>query len=159
KQYAKDLVKLGCDVLTQHCDTAYPQTVAQDNGVYGIGYNSDMRKEAPNACLTSVVWNWSAYYTATVQSLIDGTWDGSNYYGGMNEGLVQITDLADFCAKGTQEKVDLAKEKLIAGKCNVFDGVLETNTGKKIGKKGETLDDATITGGIDWYYKNIKVVK
>ena len=159
KQYAKDLVKLGCDVLTQHCDTAYPQTVAQDNGVYGIGYNSDMRKEAPNACLTSVVWNWSAYYTATVQSLIDGTWDGSNYYGCMNEGLVQITDLADFCAKGTQEKVDLAKEKLIAGKCNVFDGVLETNTGKKIGKKGETLDDATITGGIDWYYKNIKVVK
>lgn len=159
KQYAKDLVKLGCDVLTQHCDTAYPQTVAQDNGVYGIGYNSDMRKEASNACLTSVVWNWSAYYTATVQSLIDETWDGSNYYGGMNEGLVQITDLADFCAKGTQEKVDLAKEKLIAGKCNVFDGVLETNTGKKIGKKGETLDDATITGGIDWYYKNIKVVK
>ena len=41
----------------------------------------------------------------------------------------------------------------------VFDGVLETNTGKKIGKKGETLDDATITGGIDWYYKNVEVIK
>lgn len=159
EQYSKDLVKLGCDVLTQHCDTAYPQTVAQDNGVYGIGYNSDMRKEAPNACLTSVVWNWSAYYTAIVQSLIDGTWDGSNYYGGMSEGLVQITNLADFCAEGTQEKVDAAKEKIISGECNVFDGVLETNTGKKIGKKGETLDDATITGGIDWYYKNVEVIK
>lgn len=159
EQYSKDLVKLGCDVLTQHCDTAYPQTVAQDNGVYGIGYNSDMRKEAPNACLTSVVWNWSAYYTAIVQSLIDGTWDGSNYYGGMSEGLVQITNLADFCAEGTQEKVDAAKEKIISGESNVFDGVLETNTGKKIGKKGETLDDATITGGIDWYYKNVEVIK
>lgn len=159
EQYSKDLVKLGCDVLTQHCDTAYPQTVAQDNGVYGIGYNSDMRKEAPNACLTSVVWNWSAYYTAIVQSLIDGTWDGSNYYGGMSEGLVQITNLADFCAEGTQEKVDAAKKKIISGECNVFDGVLETNTGKKIGKKGETLDDATITGGIDWYYKNVEVIK
>lgn len=53
--------------------------------MYGIGYNSDMSKNAPDACLCSVIWNWGAYYTAAVQSVIDGTWDGSNYYGGMNE--------------------------------------------------------------------------
>ena len=47
-------------------------------------------------CLCSVIWNWSAYYTAAVQSVIDGTWDGSNYYGGMSENLVGITELADF---------------------------------------------------------------
>lgn len=64
--------------------------------MYGIGYNSDMSKNAPDACLCSVIWNWGAYYTAAVQSVIDGTWDGSNYYGGMNENLVGITSLADF---------------------------------------------------------------
>ena len=99
KAAAQTLLDMGCDVIAQHCDTVYPQTLAQEKGVYSIGYNSDMSKDAPQSCLCSVVWNWSAYYTAAVQSVIDGSWDGSNYYGGMNENLVSITDLADFCAE------------------------------------------------------------
>ncbi|MDE6530840.1 MAG: BMP family ABC transporter substrate-binding protein [Lachnospiraceae bacterium] len=156
---ARLLVDMGCDVITQHCDTSYPQTVAEENGVYGIGYNSDMSKEAPNACLCSVIWNWSAYYTSSVQSIIDGSWDGSNYFGGMTENLVGITELSDFCAEGTQEKVDEAKAMILSGEFNVFDGVIETNTGDTVGEEGKTLDDATITGGINWYFKTVTVVE
>lgn len=156
---AKELLELGCDVITQHCDTAYPQTLAQERGVYSIGYNSDMSKDAPDACLCSVVWNWSAYYTAAVQSVIDGTWDGSNYYGGMSENLVSITAPADFCVEGTAQKVDEAKQKILSGEIGVFDGVIETNTGETVGEEGKTLDDATITGGINWYFKTVTVVE
>lgn len=159
KKASERLLNMGCDVMTQHCDTPYPQTLAQEKGVYGIGYNSDMSKETPDSCLTSVIWNWSAYYTSAVKSIIDGTWDGSNYYGGMVEGLVSITDLASFAAEGTQQKVDEATAEILSGDNNVFDGVLVTNTGKKIGKKGKTLDDATITGKINWYYRNVVVLK
>lgn len=45
-----------------------------------------------------------AYYTAAVQSVIEGTWDGSNYYGGMSENLVNITSLADFVQKELLKK-------------------------------------------------------
>lgn len=159
KKASERLLSMGCDVMTQHCDTSYPQTLAQEKGVHGIGYNSDMSKETPKSCLTSVIWNWSAYYTAAVKSVIDGTWDGSNYYGGMAEGLVEITGLASFAADGTQQKVDEATAEILSGQNNVFDGVLETNTGKKIGQKGKTLDDATITGKINWYYRNVVVIK
>lgn len=159
KKASERLLSMGCDVMTQHCDTSYPQTLAQEKGVYGIGYNSDMSKETPKSCLTSVIWNWSAYYTAAVKSVIDGTWDGSNSYGGMAEGLVEITGLASFAADGTQQKVDEATAEILSGQNNVFDGVLETNTGKKIGQKGKTLDDATITGKINWYYRNVVVIK
>ena len=159
KKASERLLNMGCDVMTQHCDTPYPQTLEQEKGVYGIGYNSDMSKETPDSCLTSVIWNWSAYYTSAVKSIIDGTWDGSNYYGGMAEGLVSITDLASFAAEGTQQKVDEATAEILSGDNNVFDGVLVTNTGKKIGKKGKTLDDATITGKINWYYRNVVVLK
>ncbi|MBS5663839.1 MAG: BMP family ABC transporter substrate-binding protein [Roseburia sp.] len=159
KKASERLLSMGCDVMTQHCDTSYPQTLAQEKGVYGIGYNSDMSKETPKSCLTSVIWNWSAYYTAAVKSVIDGTWDGSNYYGGIAEGLVEITGLASFAADGTQQKVDEATAEILSGQNNVFDGVLETNTGKKIGQKGKTLDDATITGKINWYYRNVVVIK
>lgn len=159
KAASEQLLDMGCDVMAQHCDTAYPQTLAQDRGVYGIGYNSDMSKETPNSCLTSVIWNWSAYYTSAVKSVMNGTWDGSNYYGGMAEGLVGITNLAGFAADGTQEKVDKATAAILSGENNVFDGVLETNTGDTIGSEGSTLDDATITGGINWYYRNVAVVE
>ena len=159
KAAAETLLNMGCDVIAQHCDTEYPQTLAQEKGVYSIGYNSHMSKNAPDACLCSVIWNWSAYYTSAVQSVIDGTWDGSNYYGGMNENLVGLTSLADFCADGTAEKVEEAKAAILSGENGVFDGVIETNTGETVGKEGKTLDDATITGGIDWYFKTVEVVE
>ena len=156
---ARTLLNMDCDVIAQHCDTVYPQTLAQEKGVYSIGYNSDMSKEAPDACLCSVIWNWSAYYTSAVQSVIDGTWDGSNYYGGMSENLVSVTSVASFAANGTQEKVNEAKQQILAGKNGVFDGVIETNTGAAVGAAGKTLDDATITGGINWYFKTVNVVE
>ena len=159
KAAASTLLDMNCDVITQHCDTTYPQLLAQQKNVYSIGYNSDMSKDAPNACLCSVIWNWSAYYTAAVQSVIDGTWDGSNYYGGMNENLVGITQLAYFCKSGTQQKVDEAKKDIISGKLGIFDGVIETNTGTTVGENGKTLKDSDIMGNINWYFKTVTVVQ
>ncbi len=159
EEAAKQLLDMDCDVIAQHCDTSYPQTLAQERGVYSIGYNSDMSKNAPEACLCSVVWNWSAYYTTAVQSIIDGTWDGSNYYGGMSENLVNVTSVANFATAGTQEKVNEAKQQILTGKNGVFDGAIETNTGEIIGTAGSTLDDATITGAMNWYFKTVNVVE
>lgn len=159
EEAARKLLDMNCDVIAQHCDTVYPQTLAQEKGVYSIGYNSDMSKEAPEACLCSVIWNWSAYYTSAVQSVIDGTWDGSNYYGGMNENLVSITPVADFAVDTTQEKVNVAKQQILSGKNGVFDGVIETNTGATVGTAGKTLEDSVITGGINWYFKTVSVIE
>lgn len=159
KAAASTLLNMNCDVIAQHCDTTYPQLLAQQKNVYSIGYNSDMSKDAPDACLCSVIWNWSAYYTAAVQSVIDGTWDGSNYYGGMNENIVGITQLADFCKSGTQQKVDETKKDIISGKLGIFDGVIETNTGTTVGESRKTLKDSDITGNINWYFKTVTLVQ
>lgn len=159
EQYAKDLVAIGCDVLAQHCDTEFPQQVASKNNIWGIGYNSDMSLNTPDATLCSVIWNWSAYYTSMVESIIEGTYDGSNYYGGMKEGLVDITGLNETLNdEETISAIEDARAKIMSGEFNVFDDVIETNTGETIGKKGSTLDDATITGGINWYFKNVSVL-
>ncbi len=152
---AEALLALGCDVISQHCDSPNPMTAAEAAGAYGVGYNSDMSKDAPNAVLTSAMWDWSAYYTSAVQSIIDGTWDASNYYGGMGEGLITMAPLSDLCAEGTAEKVEEAKAKITSGEWDVFTGVIETNDGQKIGEEGKSLDDATITGKINWYFKNV----
>ena len=159
KAASEKLLSMGCDVMAQHCDTAYPQTLAQKKGVYGIGYNSDMSKETPKATLTSVLWTWSAYYTSYVQSIMDGTYDGSNYYGGMSEGLIGLSGLASFNDNAAQDKIDEAKQAILDGSVKIFENEMKTNTGKVIGKDGSVLDDATITGKINWYYHNVKVLK
>lgn len=152
---AEALIALGCDVIGQHCDTSNPMTAAEEAGVFGVGYNSDMSKDAPKAVLTSAMWNWEAYYTSAVKSLIDGTWDGSNYFGGMADGLITIAPLSDLCVEGTAEKIEEAKAKITSGTWDVFTGVIETNDGTTVGEEGKSLDDGTITGGINWYFKNV----
>lgn len=155
---AKALLAEGCDVIAQHCDTPNPQLEAEKAGAFGIGYNSDMSKDAPKATLTSAVWNWSAYYTWAVEQAINGTWTGENYYGGMAEGLVDIAPLNEsIVAEGTAEAIEAARASILDGSFNVFDGVIETNDGKTVGEEGKTLDDATITGDIKWYYKTVTV--
>lgn len=153
-----ELLNKGCDCLAQHCDTTAPQVEAEKHGVWAIGYNSDMSKETPKATLTSVLWSWSAYYTSYIQSIIEGSYDGSNYFEGMNVGLVGLADLSDLNDSKAEDLVNKAKEKIVDGSFNVFDGELKTNTGKIIGENGKTLDDKTITGGIDWYYQNVELI-
>ena len=77
----------------------------------------------------------------------------------MSENLVSVTAVAAFAANGTQEKVNEAKQQILTGKNGVFDGVIETNTGAMVGTAGKTLDDSTITGGINWYFKTVNVVE
>ena len=106
-----------------------------------------------------MVWNWSAYYTSAVQSVIDGKWTGDNYFGGMKDGLVDITGLSETLNdEETISAIDEARANIMSGSFNIFDGVIETNTGETIGTAGSTLDDATITGGINWYFKTVSVL-
>ena len=155
KQAADALIAEGCDVIGQHCDTPNPQLAAEAAGVFGVGYNSDMSKDAPKAVLTSTMWDWSVYYTQAVQSIIDGAWTGENYFGGMKEGLVTIAPLSDLCAEGTAEKIEEAKEKMASGEWDVFDGVIECNDGTTVGEEGKSMPDSDITGNMNWYYKNV----
>lgn len=155
---AKALLAEGCDVIAQHCDTPNPQLEAEKAGAFGIGYNSDMSKDAPKATITSAVWNWAAYYTTAVESVINGTWTGENYYGGMAEGMIGISPINEsVAAAGTKEAIAEAEKSILDGSFNVFDGIIETNDGKTVGEEGKTLDDAAITGGINWYFKTVEV--
>lgn len=110
KENAEALLAMDCDVIAQHCDTANPQTAAEEHGKFGCGYNSDMTKDAPKAHLTAPIWNWSVYYTAAVTAAAKGEWaQFGNYYAGIKEGFVDISPLSDNCAENTQEYIDAVK--------------------------------------------------
>jgi basic membrane protein A len=115
-----------------------------------------MSREAPEAVITSVIWNWGKYYTYLAQSVIDGSFTTVPYFGGLREGIVDITPLADFAGPGTAALIAVARDRIEGGVFNVFDGPMETNYGEIIGTQGSTLPDPVITAGINWYYRNVR---
>ncbi len=152
-QAAKSLLDLGCDVITQHCDTANPAIEAEKAGVYAVGYNSDMAEKAPGSTLTSVMWDWSVFYTKAVEDVINGTWTGKNYFGSMQDGLVKLAPISDLAAEGTADKIKEVQDKIMSGEWDIFDGVTEyeDNEGQKHTLKAEEY------GTCNWYYKNVKL--
>lgn len=168
KKAAEALLDMGCDVLSQHCDTTAPQVAAEERGVWGVGYNSDMTKDAPKAHLVAPVWNWGVYYTMATKAAMEGNWTNENYFGDMNDGLITLSPLSDNCAEGTAEAIEAAKAKIMSGEYKVFEGKaivggelveqdLKDNQGNVIvSAGGAVLDDATITGGINWYFENVE---
>ncbi|MBO5274106.1 MAG: BMP family ABC transporter substrate-binding protein, partial [Clostridia bacterium] len=115
-EVAQALIDLGCDVIGQHCDTTAPQLAAENAGVWGCGYNSDMTSSAPNAHLTAPIWNWGVYYTSAVEAAMDGKWaEFGNYFGGLKEGFVDISPLTANCAENTQTIIEAVKKLIVDG--------------------------------------------
>ena len=155
-QAAEALLDMGCDVIAQHGDTTAPQMAAQNRGVWGVGYNSDMTKDAPQGHLTAPIWNWGVYYTKAAKAVMDGTWTNENYFGGMDDKLVDISPLSANCAEGTQAAIDTARKKILDG-YKIFEGELFDNAGNQVCAAGEALTDGDITGAMNWYYKSVEV--
>jgi basic membrane protein A len=157
---ARKLIAAGADVIAQHCDTPNPQIEAESAGVWGVGYNIDMSRYAPDAVLTSVIWNWGIYYKKLIGGVIDGSFTTEPYFGGLAEGFVDIAPLnAGLVAPETEQFVNKARERMLSGDFNVFDGAMRTNDGRTIGSEGAALSDGEIAGKIDWYYRNVTELK
>jgi len=154
---ARALIDAGCDIISQHCDSATPQIEAQRSGVWGIGYNTDMSAEAPKAVITSVLWHWGAYYTSLVQSVIDGTFTTTPWFGSLKDGIIDLAPLTkniNWDPK-TIRRIEEEKFRIESGIYDVFNGVIKTNENKIIGREGEVLSDDEIRNKINWYYRTV----
>ena len=132
RQAAQALVdSYNCGVISQHCDSAQPQLVAAENGIFGNGYNSDMTEQAPNAHLTSAIWHWEVYYQTAMEAAMNcggaenfvNEMGGNAYYAGLAEGFVDIAPLNEnTVAPGTQDAIDQVKKLMETGEWDVFSG-------------------------------------
>ena len=183
RQAAETLIDTyGCCVIAQHCDSAQPQIVANEKGVFGCGYNSDMSAEAPKAHLTAPVWNWDVYYATAMKAAMEDPANFmtkvGNYYEGLKAGFVDVSPLTANCTAETKEAIDLAKDLMTSGEWDVFSGVklsfsgaagsvkvdkvndaLVTNAGAEIvAAGGASVDDGVIQGSMDYYVAGVTQV-
>ena len=179
--FATELINnYNCVVIAQHCDSAQPQMAAENAGVFGCGYNSDMTPDAPKAHLTAAVWNWNVYYKTAMEAAMN-CGEASNfvnemgsgaYYGGLAEDFVAISPLSENCVEGTQEIIDDVKELIVSGEWDVFSGVklqiaqdgtitkvdapLMDNAGNEIvAAGGASVEDSVITGTMNYFVDGV----
>lgn len=138
---AEYLLDRGCDIIAQHQDSPTCQLTAQESGKFCIGYNCDMNIFAPRAHLVSPVWRWGVYYEKAIRDIEDGVWKPSKYWGGLKEGIVDISQIGDMVPKHIREQVEQEKKDIISGRTRIFKGPIKNNKGKIIYKMGEDPDD------------------
>ena len=140
-QAADVMIAEGCDMVAQHTDSPAPLQTAEKAGVLGFGQASDQIRFAPKAQLTATIDNWSPYYIAKVQAVIDGSWKSMDYFGHMNEDVVQMAPFTNMPmdVKAFAENIKSAISK---GEYFAFTGPIKDNTGKLQLKDGEIADDA-----------------
>ena len=183
--FAKELIEsYNCGVVTQHCDSAQPQIAAENAGVFGCGYNSDMTADAPKAHLTAAIWNWNVYYGTAIQAAMDcgdaskfvETMGSPAYYGGLAEGFVDVSPLSENCAEGTDKAIAAVKELIVSGAWDVFSGIklnitvadgeavieqveaaLVDNAGTEIvAAGGASVEDGVITGSMNYFVAGVE---
>jgi basic membrane protein A and related proteins len=141
---AEALLDGGADVIAQHQDTAGPSQAAEARGKYAVGYDSDQTSAAPKAILTRPIWHWGGFYTDTVKAVIDGTWTTSQYWGGWQDGIVDLSPITDLVPDEIKTEAETMIESFKKGEqtiFTVFAGPLTDQTGAE-----KVAEGAAMTG-------------
>lgn len=141
REAAETLLTQGADVLTQHTDSTAVVQAAEDKGKFAVGYHSDMSKYGPKAHLTASTHIWTPYYLAVVDAQMTGQWKSTDTWGGIKEGMVELSPFGPAVTDETKELVAKAIEEIKAGKLHPFQGPLKNQAGEEIVAAGKTIAD------------------
>ncbi|ERJ11215.1 BMP family ABC transporter substrate-binding protein [Haloplasma contractile] len=154
RQAADALLDKGVDVIAQHQDTPEPQKAAEQRGVFAVGYHSDMNDYAPDAHLVSAVWNWGPYYVDQVSMIQEGTWETGSYWGGIDEAIVDITNLSKNATDDAESTVNDIYNDMKNGEFTVFSGEIKKQDGTIAVESDETLSDEELLS-MNWFVEGV----
>ena len=155
---AEALLDSGADVIAQHQDTPGPQQAAEERGVYGVGYNADMSPLAPDAVLTSAIWNWGPYYIDIVESVMNGTWESEQYWGGWQDGVVDMAPVAEFVPEEIRTSIEEEVARFKSGEetiYTIFTGPIADQTGEVRVPEGQAMTDEELLG-MNWFVEGVE---
>ncbi|MBC7191807.1 BMP family ABC transporter substrate-binding protein [Marinobacter sp.] len=137
---AEALIDNGADVLTGHVDSPinYVQ-VAEERGVYSVGYHADASKFAPEGWLVGAVWNWGPMMVDIVESVEDGTWESQHLRGDLLTGAAQLSDFGSAVSDDTIAEVEERRQMIMDEEYQVWAGPITGQDGKVIVAEGDTM--------------------
>lgn len=151
---ANVLISQGADVINQFTDSAAPTQAAQKAGVWSISVGSDRTKFGADAHLTSVVYDWSGFYTDTAQAVLDGNWQSGNTWGGVGAGMTGLSPLHADVPAAVAEAVEAVQQAIAAGARHPFQGPVSGQDGQIRIAADATASDGDLLG-MDWYVDGV----
>lgn len=145
------------DILTTHTDSLTPLDVADKNGVMSIGYNFDNSADYPDTYLTSAVWSWENFYIPRISECLQGKFEGSNYWEGVDTGIVSLAPLSKLVAPEISERVEEERERLKSGTFDVFYGPVTDSEGTIRIASDESMTDNNMLNNFDWYVEGVVI--
>ena len=157
RQAAEALLDGGADVIAQHQDTAGPAQAAEAKGKYAVGYDSDQTDNAPKAILTCPMWHWGGFYTDTVNAVIDGSWKSSQYWGGWQDGIVDLSPITDLVPAEIKTEAETLADAFKAGEqtiFTVFTGPLKDQSGAEKVASGTAMTGEELLS-MTWFVEGV----
>lgn len=158
REAAQTLVEAyNIDVLAMHTDSNAVLEVADEKGIWSIGYNLDNSDNFPDTFLTAPVWQWENYYEPYILKCLQGKFDGENYWEGASTGVVGMAPLTDNVKSGAAEAILNAELKMQNGVFDVFYGPVTDNKGELRIAEGENMSDEAMLNRFDWYVEGVVI--
>ena len=145
------------DVLAMHTDSLKVLDIAEERGIWSIGYNMDNREKYPNTFLTAPVWNWEFFYEQCITDCLQDKFRGKHYWEGVESGIVSLAPLSSNVKKGAEEIVDKEMKRLNSGRYDVFYGPIWDNTGVLRVESNTCMSDEAMLNRFDWYVDGVTI--
>ncbi len=156
KEAAFSLIDAGATALGMHASSPAVPQAATERGVYVVGFHEDMSAIAPDAMLTSFVWNFGPMYAHMAETYLDGTWKAEDLFWGLDKGCGGIAPLNTALVPADIVKdVEDLQAKLLSGEVKVFTGEIKDNQGTVRVKAGEEITLEQVKS-FDWLVENVE---
>ena len=154
REAAQALLDTGADVIARESDSTEPDKLAQENGVYAVGYNAISQDVAPDAVLTAPIWDWGVYYKDTVEKAYNDEWETHAYWGHMSDGIMELAPFGDMVPQDVRDEVEEAKEAIMNGELHPFTGPIRDQDGEVQVADGETMTDEALLS-FNWLVEGV----
>ena len=152
---ANALFEQGADVIMQHTDSTAAMAALQDKDVVMFGQASDMAEFAPKPRVSSIIDDWAPYYIERVQAVLDGTWESTDSWHGIDEGMTAIGEFSDAIPEDVRASATALKDGIAVGEIHPFTGPINKQDGSAWLAEDETADDGTLLG-MNFYVEGIE---
>ena len=150
------LIEQGADVILQHTDSTAPLAAMQEAGnVIGFGQAADMAEYAPHPRVSSIIDNWTPYYIARTEAVMNGDWESIDTWDGITEGMVAIGEISDAVPADVKEEALALKASIEDGSYHPFTGPIKKQDGSDWLAEGEVADDGTLAG-LNFYVEGLE---
>ena len=155
REAALAYIAQGADVLMQNTDSPAVVQTAQEKGVMGFGWDSDMTKFGGKAHLAASILNWGVVYKKVTDEVEAGTWKTGSLWWGVKEGAVDIDHFAADLPADVKKLVEERRDAIKADKLHPFTGPLKDQSGKELLAAGKSYTDEELLK-INYYVEGVE---